>query len=471
MPQDWFAANAPTATPTTKAPAQDWFATNAKTTAQAPPVESSLVGDVLGGLRSSAARTVFGGGDLLRQAFNTVLPASAQYERVIQRPAVQAGMTAPPSTAGQVASLSGDVAQFFLPTNAPARLAKAAEIAKSGALTLAQTQSPLSAGVSAALTAAIPGGATLQRASGALRESAEKSMAQALGATKDAMKAEAARLAPQMLTRGVGGSRAAMLDRAKSLTATLGPQLDAAYAAATAAGETVPGQTVRATITSSADAFKVTNAAGHRVPIPGAEGLVQQLDNLSDFIGTLGDDIPVDRAAHLKRVWDGIVDKAGLFGRQATAANDRATAQTIKTASDSFRQLLNTNPTIDALNKELSFWTGLKKVLKETQKRTQAQSGGLVSAGMGGAGAIAGGLSGDSPTGIMQNAVIGGLAGRQLVRVVQSPAFRTKVSAPLKDRLADALASGETGRVVTALGRITASLPGYLRPAPIGPAR
>ena len=417
-----------------------------------------MAGDVLGGLRSSAARTVYGGGDLIRRATGM--------ERVVNRPDVQAEMTAPESRAGSAASFVGDVGQFFLPTGVIGKGAKLAEIAKSGALTLAQTRDPLSAGVSAGLTAVIPGGGAVKRASGALSESAEKSMAQALGATKDRMKDEAANLSRPMLERGVGGSRAAMLERAKAMTASGGAQLEAAYAAAAAAGDTVSGQAIRSTVRHAADAFKVPNAAGTNVVIPGTEHIVQKLQNLDEFIGTLGDDIPVDRAVHLKRTWDDIVSTAGLFGSKATAsATDNAEARAIKAASDSFRTLLNTNPTVGALNAEVSFWTGLKTVLKATQKRTQAQGGGLIAAGMGGSGAVAGALSGNSTSDRVQNAVLGGFAGRQLVKTIQSPAFRTRVSGPLKDKLADALASGRTGNVIAALGKITAAMPAQISSA------
>jgi len=115
---------------------------------------------------------------------------------------------------------------------------------------------------------------------------------------------------------------------------------------------------------------------------------------------------------------------------------------------------LNTNPTIEALNKEAGFWIGLKGVLKETEKRTQAQNNGLIASVMASPGAVAGAVAG-GPAG----AVIGGLASRQLVKVLQSPAWRTQVSAPLKQFLADALASGSTGRIAGAVNRIVTAVP------------
>ncbi|HEX7932539.1 MAG TPA: hypothetical protein VF573_05610, partial [Paraburkholderia sp.] len=307
--------------------------------------------------------------------------------------------------------------------------------------------------------------AVARKASDALETGARKEMAQALGATKEWAKAEAAKLAPQMLKRGIGGSREAMLNTAKATAARVGGQLNDAYRLAAEAGETVPADIIAGNVQLARDALQVKNAAGKRVTIPGTEGVVQKLDELADFVQSLGPDIPVDKAAHVKRTWDAIVSKAGLFGPKATASStDNANAWAVREASNSFRQMLNTNPDISSLNKEAAFWTGLKNVLKETQKRTQAQAGtGLVQAGTGGAGALIGAMSGDSTTDRATKAVIGGLAARQLTKLIQSPAFRTTVSGPMKQQLADALASDSAGRILGATQRIIASLPAQLR--------
>src|SRR3990167_9771675 len=66
-----------------------------RTDVEAPGLLSRVAsgaGDVLGGLRSSAARTVYGGGDVLRRVVGA--------DRIIDQPDVKAAMTAPPSAAG-----------------------------------------------------------------------------------------------------------------------------------------------------------------------------------------------------------------------------------------------------------------------------------------------------------------------------------------------------------------------------------
>lgn len=366
----------------------------------------------------------------------------------------------PTNTPQRIGQAAEQIGEFFLPTGLAGKVGKVAEVAKSGMLTMAQGGGPVGAGVSAGLTAVLPGGGAAKTLAGKLESSAHKEMAQALGATKEWAKVEAAKLAPEMLRRGLGGSRISMLATAKATAQRVGANLEQAYQSAAAAGHTIPATIVQGNIQLAADALKVRGPGGLRV-VPGTERVVKKLDELADFVGSMGPDIPVDKAAALKRTWDHIVSKAGLFGPKAMAtATDSADAWAYREAAGAFRNLLNSNPTIADLNKEVAFWTSLKNVLRETQKRTQAQAGtGLVAAGTGGAGAVMGALTGDSPSDAAIKGLIGGLAGRQLVKVVQSPAFRTRVAAPFKQQLADALASGHTGRIISTTSRILSSLP------------
>lgn len=436
--------------------------------AQALPVSDRTWGDTAADVALGAAKgignTVYGLGKIVHdytpigRLSDAIQPGA--FDEVNKPPELT-----PTNTPQRVGQGLEQVGEFFLPTGASGKIAKAAEVGKAGLLTLAQSGSPSAAGVSGALTAVLPGAGVAQKAAGALERGAQKEMAQALGATKEWAKAEAAKLAPQMLQRGVSGSREAMLNTAKATAERVAGNLNDAYAAAAAAGDTVPSTIIAGNVQLARDALQVRNAAGARVTIPGTETVVAKLDELADFVQSLGPDIPVDKAAHIKRTWDRIIDKAGLFGPKATAsATDNSNAWAIREASDSFRDLLNTNPDIAALNKETAFWTGLKNVLKETQKRTQAQAGtGLVAAGTGGAGAIVGAMSGDSMQDRMTKAAIYGVAGRQLTKLVQSPAFRTTITGPMKQQIAAALASDSAGQLMGAVQRAIASLPAQMR--------
>ena len=440
---------------------------------QPKAAESSLLeaaGDVVTGAGKGVANTVIGLGQLVNEYVPGVQRLNqAIYGQPVTRDtfgAARQEFATPTNTAQKVGFGAEQIGEFFLPVGAVGKIGKAAEVGKSGVLTLAQGGSPVSAGISAGITAAIPAAGGAARLSRGLKQGAEKEMARGLGATKEVMKDEAAALAPGMFTRGVKGSRQAMLDQAKSKLATIGPKIGAEIKAAANAGQTVSGLVIRGELQLAKDGLMVANAAGKNVPIAGAEAVLGKLDRLDKFVGTLGDDIPFDKAQKIKSVWDRIVSKSGLYNQKAgAAATDNASAWALREGAGSFRDLLASgSPTLADLNKEYAFWAGMRKVLRETERRTQAQSGGLVSAGMGGAGAVIGGFSGDSTSDRVQNAVIGGLAGRKLIQVIQSPAWRTTVTGPMKHKLAEALATGNGERITHAIGRIAAAAPSQALP-------
>ena len=416
----------------------------------------------VGRLSDAVQRPIASAFQVMTGASPEARAANAQMPRVPAAPqfaAARQDMT-PTNTPQKVGFGAEQMAEFFAPTGALGKMALPADVAKSGVLTLAQGGSPTAAGVSAGLTAALPMGAGLVNgASGALKKSAEKDMAQALGATKEWAKSDAAKLAPQMLARGVRGSRATMLARAQDEARSVGSALTDAYQTAAKEGATVPSDLIQGHIQAAARALKVTDATGAARVIPGTERVIAKMDDLAEFVGSLGPDIPVDKAAQIKRTWDQVVSKAGLYGPKATAsATDSADAWAIREAAGSFRDLLNANPTIADLNQEAAFWTKLKNVLRETGKRTQSQRGSLTDAVRGTAGAVAGATMG-GPVG----AGVGTVAGQTLSKILASPAWKTTVTAPMKNALADALASGQADRIASAMGKIAAAMPTEVR--------
>ena len=103
--------------------------------------------DVVAGLTSSAANLVYQGGDVIRRGWNAVMPESMDVERVIERPEVQAAITAPQTIAGKVGRFAGDTAQLVIPAGRVATMTKgarqatrmAAQGATGSAVTGAQT--------------------------------------------------------------------------------------------------------------------------------------------------------------------------------------------------------------------------------------------------------------------------------------------------------------------------------------------
>ena len=253
------------------------------------------------------------------------------------------------------------------------------------------------------------------------------------------------------------------------MVTNVGAQIGGEIQAAAQAGQTVAGSAITQAIQTARDGLMIPTVRGRVIPIAGTEPVIRQLNKLTQFVQQLGPDIPFDQAAKIKTTWDRIVSKAGLYGPKAQAsATDSAAAWSIREAASSFRDLLaKGNPTLDDLNREYGFWKGLRSVLSETERRTQAQGAGLISGVTGGAGVVGGLVSGEGIEDKLQNALVYGVAGRQLVRVLQSPTWATRVSAPLKQALADAMASGSAPRVTSVVQRIVASLPAQLRPAPV----
>lgn len=458
--------------PPTEAELEEIFGGTTRTAATpdpspaAKPEQRGVLADVAVGAAKGLGNTVFGLGKAIRdytpvgRISDAILPGAFD-----ERPPE----LIPTNTAQQVGFTGEQIGEFFVPGGAVTRAAQGSKLARAGLelataapLAIAQGATPAAAAAGGVISAVVPPavGKAIGAARGALTRSAEKSVAQALGATKEAMKDTAMKVAPEMIRRGVKGSREAMLNQATAQVSSVGKAIEQEIADVAATGRMVPTQSVQGAISAARESFHVGGQ-----PIPGAEPVIARLNKLEAFVGQMGEHVPFEDAAKVKRVWDRIVAKGGLYGQKATAsATDNATAWTTREAASAFRDLLaKGSPTLEALNKEYAFWKGVKTVLGETQRRTQAQGGGLVS-GIGGVVGVGTGLaSGDSASDKFTNALVYGAAGRQVIKVLQSPQFRTQVSAPLKDALARALASGKVGDVLHATARISAALPAQAR--------
>lgn len=448
---------------------------------QAQPESESMLGGVVTGVGKGLANTAIGLGELAHKFPGVSNVVDAIYGGPQGDTYEKARQVVAPKTGAEKAGYYGEqIGEFFFPVGDAAKigkLAKAAEVGKSALLGTAQSGSAAQGGISGGLTAVLPGGGAANRIASKLEASAEQNVARALGPTKEWAKAEAAKLAPQMLERGVGGSRPQLLARASAETERLGKAIGAEVEAAAQAGQTVSGAKFADAIAQARDTLMMTkgNASGaeskldgmmrglgpDRAPIPGTESVVKRLDKLDDFVRGLGPDIPIDKAQKLKMTWDRIVSKAGLYSQKTGAsATDAAAAWATREGAGAMRTLIaKGNPTIDNLNREYAFWRGLRDVLKETEKRTQAQSSGLTASIFGAVGAGAGFASGDSFTDRLEKGALAGMAGRNALKLLQSPAWQTQVSAPLKMRLADALTSGSSHQIASVVRTIAQALP------------
>jgi len=373
-------------------------------------------------------------------------------------------------TAQKVGATAEQVGEFFIPGVVGPKIAKrvpavvragqrAYEGLSAGGITLAQGGTIPEAAASAGLAAVVPEvGRLASRVARPVRESAERSMAQSLAANTNAAKAEAAELAPQMLERGVGGTQGGLFRRSEQMVERIGSQIGAAVETARAAGTTVATAPLVAAMRQS----RLASQGGVGLPdvLPGTEQIVRTLERLEEFLVKFGDTISIEKAQAIKQGWAQIVSKSGLYGAKADAApTDLATAWAYREGAAAMRRAVGgASPTLDKLNKEFGFWKGLEDVLGATILRTQAQGPGLTQAITGsGGGVIVGAATQDVGLGLLGYAVTA-----SVTRLLRSPIFRNKVSGPMKNALADALASGDRGRVLQSIATITSAFPSIL---------
>jgi hypothetical protein len=381
----------------------------------------------------------------------------------------------PHGTAQQIGYAGEQIGEFFLPTGTPGALGKvgtvALDAAKSGGLTLAQTGSPTQAGVSAALGAAIPavvpainalkGGAVT-----ALEDSAAAGVMKALGPTKERYKAIAERLTPEILRRGLRGSREVLQAKAADTLEAVGTELDAALQKfGTQQVGTAP---IATALETAKDAFRTVSPTTGKV-VEFEPRAIKQLNGLQEIITDLGPDATVAQLVGVRRAWDKVVSQAGGFAQRAGGAigvplKDQSEAWAKREATGAIRKLLETEvPDLAAINKEWAFWKNLDDVVTQTLQRTQPQKAGVVGQMAEGAGQIVGGALGSStgPATAVGGAVALGKLSKFAQTVFASPRYQL-ASAQAKDALATAIANNDLSAIATALGRIGAAAPSAL---------
>lgn len=347
----------------------------------------------------------------------------------------------------------------------------ATEAAGGAALATAQGGDPLMA---AGLSAAIPVvGSTVGRMSPALRTGAEKKVEQALGATKERFKAMAKRLTPEVLRRGLGGSRTQLLAAAAANADEAADLIDDALQQFGA--QRVGVQPIVDALEHAKDAFRTTQQmsaveavnrgmAGRARDI--GSGLVEvdvifepravtQLQGLQRIVSELGDSATVSQMVAVRRAWDKVVDQAGGFSHRAGGAigiplKEQTEAWAKREATGAIRTLLNAEvPELAVVNKEFAFWKSLKDVLTQTVQRTAPQGPGLGRQVAEVAGAAAGSSTG------LGGAFVAGKVAQAARGAFTSPRWRL-FDARMRDRLASAIANGSGSEVMSVLARVSA---------------
>ncbi|HEY3158180.1 MAG TPA: hypothetical protein VGJ78_04390 [Vicinamibacterales bacterium] len=366
-----------------------------------------------------------------------------------------AGTTLAAKVAPKLAGMLGTTAAELAPR-------VAVEAAGNAGMSAAQGGDPLTGAV---LGSAAPvAGRFGDQMAEALRSSATKNVLEALGPTKEHFKALGEKLAPEILKRGIRGSREAIAEQAGAAAESAGQDIDAALKAFGA--RQVGVQPVVDALKNAKDAFRTTNAAGQAVVFePRA---VKQLDGLQQIVSDLGPDARVDQLVALRRSWDKVVADAGGFSHRAPGGigrplKDISEAANKREATTAIRQLLNQDvPELTALNKEFAFWKNLDDVVTQTLQRKQPQAASL-------AGAVkeAGGMAAGAAIGGGVGTAVGlGKVAKYADAVFQSPRWKL-ASAQMKDALAEAITSGNSSAIMGALARVMATQASKL-PAALG---
>ena len=288
-----------------------------------------------------------------------------------------------------------------------------------------------------------------------LRSSATSQYERALAPTKQTTKAIAKKITPGLIERGEFGSLEGLSERATQNVERIKSELDLAY------GRVPVTATKGASKQIIADLDKLQNRyiVEGRAVNPTA---VNAISNVRGVVMQYGDNISPMSLRQMKRIFDEPVAARGGY-----AGADLATRYTLKAqkaAANSIREILSrASPDVAALNKEISFWLDVQKVVSETAKRRTGQAGGLlrVLSPLAGSAGLGFGIATHSA----QQGVEAGAAATLAALAydgVRSPAWRT-ASAVLKNRFAGAIARGDVRQAFAVAARLGVATPGVMR--------
>jgi hypothetical protein len=295
-----------------------------------------------------------------------------------------------------------------------------------------------------------------------LKSSARGGVSKFLNATTKPLKARARAVESGVLDRGIIGTQDSVLAKATAEGNRAGTAVQTAERAASVA---MPGDVVdTASVLTALDRITAKTVTAIPRPIPGGktetikpgfEALNAMAAKYRAFVEQQGPKLTLEKAAEFKRDWQELANKA-----QAWTADTPTKIEgmvTKKIAQAVRQEILKPAPDLRAVWSEFGFWTNLTDVLKATTERTRPQMNwgrkmiALGAAGVGGGGAAA---AGDTPEALAAASVVGAVT-----MAIQSPTFKL-VSAQLKNKLADALASGSVLRVKSVVKEMAPALAG-----------
>lgn len=411
----------------------------------------------------------------------------------VQQGAMQMSDPGLRNKAGGLSNILRGVGQIAAPMAAPMALA-AAPVATvggmaAGGLAGAGTESALNAAGVAPEYSALAGDAAgiaggtlgakvaprmLSKLGGALQESAQTNYGRALGPTTQENKLLTQRqVAPGLIDRGVTAlTRKGLQNKIAAAVDDWGQQVGDAIDNLPPNASLPLGSVAKAVDAAGQKQFMIDSPNGPVMSSPDNAAGLAHLDQLKNVISAgatqdaNGNTVVDSRyLRQLRQAWDEQVSKGKGFTTNDLINNAKLAAY--RTASNAIReQFAQAYPDIAEINKQYSFWKNAQKVIDATVTRTQSQSKPLgrqlARTAMAGVGLTTGG-----PV----HALAGYAEADALMGAIQSTGWRT-ASAVMKDRLADALLSGNQKALSSAAAAIvSAGGLDVLRPARTEPSK
>lgn len=276
------------------------------------------------------------------------------------------------------------------------------------------------------------------RVAGAAPSNVER-VNQALAASTNENKVRSARIAPEMVKRGIWNKDLPTLEaRAAVESEKAGKNVQAAVAAV--ADNRTDVMPLVESLERAKDTARDVNDAGQPVMIEPDQ--VKAIQNLQDTLMDYGDQISLKSLNKVRLKWDEVVQENKGFTKPDVGWKAWAAREGRSTLRD---ELGKASPDIDKVMHEYSFWQNIEDVAHATNQRRvgQGAGGGLIPAIVGGAGAVAleAAVPGASVAGKVGLAAVGLKGFSMLKRVTSSPGWKM-FTAVQRQRIADAVASG-----------------------------
>lgn len=311
-------------------------------------------------------------------------------------------------------------------------------------------------GVGQGITSAAEGAAPY------LRKSAVDLFQRAIQPTREHLKVAVERIAPEAVNRGIRGSLEGITKQAGGKVSELAQKLEGVYDDATAKGTTFDATALAQKLDQLKQQFKVTGGGGGTIR-PQSEAAIEAMKER--VLGQGATITPRDLWETRKALDEIIAGATGAGFDVRKSGVKGATDRVSKAAGKILQDELNTlTPNLKGLNKEFGFWNDLAKGAKSTKTRRVGQESPLAATLVGsGVGSALGYKTGETPQSAGLGMLAGGLAGRQALTLMRSPAWRT-ASAQVRNNAARLIESGRIDDAVALLGRAV----GRVGPAMLG---